>query len=583
MIRNIIFWGLLCVFYSAWGQQTFFPKTTFQSPHLWRPISDLKTNGILIYDTIDVDGKDFGYRVNTWKTHGYTPQLMISFSWGADTLHKFKWQTLQSGEYRMHGNMHYLIPEESYCHYIFQTKIKKAIDVGIQDIIFEEPEFYINCNPEIKDFNKNKILFNTLQTIITLTKEYAQQAHKSIRCYVATHSIFNYANWGIISPEILLSYISNLDGIIGQVWQDTADNPLDPRFTTFEQAYIEYASLSALTNSNHKDLVFLTDPVGDKKKTWKEYKEGYLATTIAMLMLANVNKYEVLPWPHRIFEYRYPLNKITDNPTPIPDDFRSLILIFNQMLAAMPSGNTKDECQVLISNQLMERDREGNERSELIRKYYDKLLPLINLGTNIHFIFKEDSMALSKINKEEIYAPVVFSTPSSSIDNRGYQSDYKNLNIKQKNIYQIRRGNYLLTYAIPNYSTNKTIPTVEGTYIDILDKKLKIITHKKFSPNTVSALYDFSSVSHSSPNILVSASTDSIIKCSTSSFEYIAYGPAQSLNKQRIYLPMKPKQIIIKMHNGKEIPFECEFNYKYHMLFLSFSNDHQGCHVTINS
>lgn len=583
MIRNIFIWGMLCFFYSAWGQQTIFPKTTFQSSHLWRPNTDLKTKGILVYDTKEVDGKDFEYRVNTWRIHRYTPQLMISFSWGADSLHAFKWQTLQSGEYRMHCNLHYFIPDDAYCKYIFHSKIKRAIDAGIQDIVFEEPEFYINCNPEIKDSCKNEILFKALQSIITISKEYARQVHKKIRCFIATHSIFNYANWGIISPEILLSNISGLDGFIGQVWQDTANNPIDTRFTTFEQAYIEYASLSALTNSNNKYLLFLTDPVGDKRRTWKAYQEGYLATTIAMLMIANVNNYEVLPWPHRIFEYRYPLNNITDKPTPIPDDFRSLILIFNQIMAAMPYEKTKDECNVLISNLLMERDREGNKRSELIRKYYDKLLPLVKLGSNIHFIFIEDTIALNKIKKEEIYAPVAFSASNSSIGNNGYQSDFRNLNIKPKSIYQIRRGNYLLTYTIPNDSTNKTIPSLKGTYIDILDNRLKIITKKKILPNTVSALYDISSVDHTSPNILVSASTDSIVKCTTSTFEYIAFGPAQSINKQRIYLPRKPTQIIIKSHKGKEIPYNSSYNNKYHMLFLSFSNDHQGCRVTINS
>lgn len=583
MVRYISLWILLCICCSGWSQQCLFPKTTFQSSHLWRPISDLKTDAVLIYDVKDVDGESFEYRVNSWRIHGYRPQLMISFSWGEDSLHKFKRQTLPSGKYRMHGSVPYLIPDEAFCKYIFRHKVKRAIDAGIKEIVFEEPEFYILCNPEINDSCKNKILLNALQLIISLTKKYSQDNQKDIRCFVATHSIFNYANWGIISPEILLSRIDGLDGIIGQVWQDTAKNPFDNRITTFEQAYLEYTSLSALMNSSNQELFFLTDPVGDKQKTWEEYREGYLATTIAMCMISNVNHYEVLPWPHRIFEYRYKLNGKSSNLDPIPSDFFSLILILNQIMAELPKQTPKDCCNVLISNQLMKGDGEGNMRTIFLQKYYQQLFPLIRIGADFRFVFEEDSIAIKNIGDDIIYVPTILPTPHKYKRDRRFRSDLISLNIPRQNIYQRRRGNYLFAYAIPNSASHQTVPAFDGAFIDILDKNLQIVTHKEVSPNNVSLLYDISTVDYSKPGILVSASTDSIIKRNSSVLEYVAFGPDQSFDKQRICLSRKPKKITIEKQTGQEVHYKSSYDDKFHMLFLSFPNDHQGCHVTIVS
>lgn len=184
--------------------------------------------------------------------------------------------------------------------------------------------------------------------------------------------------------------------------------------TTFEHAYLEYASLAALINSNNKILYFLTDPVGDIDKSWCEYKDGYLATTVAMMMIGNINRYEILPWPHRILEYRHPLNKLSTKPVKIPEDYLSLILIINQILRTTPTVADKDTCNILISNEIMNSDGKGNKRIHIIERLYQQLLPIVRKGVPIRFIYKEDSTSIKR-NNGYIYMPEILAKPTIKI------------------------------------------------------------------------------------------------------------------------------------------------------------------------
>lgn len=575
-MRIITAFLALCFSILACGQQIQIPKTTFQTNHLWRPGSDFGTEAVLVYDVNDIDGKDFESRIKTWKIHGYEPQFMISFSWGEDLNHKFKWQTLLSGHPRMHGEVPYFIPDEKYCKDIFNRKIKRAINADIHCIVFEEPEFYINCNPELSDSNKCEILLQTLQYIIALTKQYAHDQRKDVYCLIATHSIFNYANWGIISPEILLSKIPQLDGFIGQVWQDTAESSNDS-LTTFEHAYLEYASLAALINSNNKILYFLTDPVGDIDKSWCEYKDGYLATTVAMMMIGNINRYEILPWPHRILEYRHPLNKLSTKPVKIPEDYLSLILIINQILRTTPTVADKDTCNILISNEIMNSDGKGNKRIHIIERLYQQLLPIVRKGVPIRFIYKEDSTSIKR-NNGYIYMPEIL----SQTNYQNITNTINNLGIIKKNYYKTQRGNYIFTYAISDNGSAKRDVILRGKFIDILDDKLKVTSSKTVKAGNVSILYDLSSIKSSKPIILVTGTKDIIKENSDSAFIFFAYGPDKSINKQKIFLPKAPENIMIFNHDGTKISFEQNYDRRNHLLYLSFPNNHLGCRITIN-
>jgi len=78
-----------------------------------------------------------------------------------------------------------------------------------------------------------------------------------------THSLLNYAQWHIVSPESSLAQLKGCDGYIAQVWTGTF--PLPPNGLsrknsanrTFETAFLEYGAMQNLVRSTGRHgLVF---------------------------------------------------------------------------------------------------------------------------------------------------------------------------------------------------------------------------------------------------------------------------------------------------------------------------------------
>ena len=55
----------------------------------------------------------------------------------------------------------------------------------------------------------------------------ARAAAKGIKveCHVPTHSLINYTQWQIVSPESSLLELPAVDGYIAQIWTGTITNP----------------------------------------------------------------------------------------------------------------------------------------------------------------------------------------------------------------------------------------------------------------------------------------------------------------------------------------------------------------------
>ena len=76
----------------------------------------------------------------------------------------------------------------------------------------------------------------------------------------------------------------------------------DTRERTFENAYLEYASLVGLARDTGIDLWFLMDPLEDNPdRSMADYYGNYVRTLAASLFFPEVSKYETMPWPTRIF------------------------------------------------------------------------------------------------------------------------------------------------------------------------------------------------------------------------------------------------------------------------------------------
>ena len=88
-----------------------------------------------------------------------------------------------------------------------------------------------------------------LSQVFDFVHQYAKEHGREIPCYVATHSLINYADWRIVSPESSLIQVG-CDGYIAQVWTGTAPTPnvYDGRLEerTFDSAFLEYGAMQNL-------------------------------------------------------------------------------------------------------------------------------------------------------------------------------------------------------------------------------------------------------------------------------------------------------------------------------------------------
>ncbi|WP_219835014.1 hypothetical protein [Paenibacillus sp. R14(2021)] len=346
--------------------------TGFQESRPYGPKYDLRTDFVMVYGI----GDDLPARIEGWKKAGYTIHLMTGVSWGEYQDYLFgrfdgrdHWdeaQTERSGKQFLHGkDVPYMVPTISFAEYL-ATYIKKAIDCGIEAIHMEEPEFWAqsgyeeafkrewlnyygedwippHSSPDAQ-YRASKLkaamYYRALDRICSQMKEYALVTYgRTVRFYVPTHSLINYTQWRIVSPEAMLVSMPACDGFIAQIWTGTARTPNVyqgvRRERTFETAYLEYGIMQELTRGTGREMWFLHDPIEDNPRyTWSDYRFNYRQTVVASLLHPEVKQYEVCPWPRRVFEGKYPTQDGTGKET-IPDDYATVLLTVMSVLRDM--------------------------------------------------------------------------------------------------------------------------------------------------------------------------------------------------------------------------------------------------------
>ncbi len=340
-------------------------KTTFQTSREWRPTIDNRADAVMVYGvggnpSDRKRGKQtFEERVKSWKDRGYTVHFMTGIAWGEyQDYFTGKWdgrrhldegQVTQRGDTIWHGHMvPYIVPSENFLKYMKERHVKRVIDAGVDAIFMEEPEFWARAGysdafkREWKEYygtdwrpqhespeatylaNKLKyhLYYRALNEVFTYAKEYGRSLGRDIKCYVPTHSLVNYSQWQIVSPEASLASLPCVDGYIAQVWTGTSREPNFfngvEKERVFETAYLEYGSMESMTAPTGRKMFFLTDPIEDRAKDWDDYKRNYQATFVAQLLYPGVADYEIMPWPERIYEGLYRTSADSDEKTRIP-------------------------------------------------------------------------------------------------------------------------------------------------------------------------------------------------------------------------------------------------------------------------
>lgn len=420
-------------------------KTTMQTGREWRPTIDTRCDAVMVYgvggNPSDRDsGRSFEGRVRSWKDRGYTIHFMTGIAWGEykdyftgqwdGRGHLDEGQVSMRGDTIWHGHMvPYIVPSMNFIKYLKECHVKRAIDAGAEAIFMEEPEFWARSGysdafkREWKEYygtdwrpqhespeatymaNKLKyhLYYRALDEVFSYAKEYGKSIGKDIKCYVPTHSLVNYSQWAIVSPEASLASLPCVDGYIAQVWTGTSREPNHyngrVKERVFETAFLEYGSMASMTAPTGRKMFFLTDPIEDRAKDWDDYKRNYQATFTAQLLYPEVNAYEVMPWPERIYEGRYKVSADSDERTRIPRFYSTQMQIMVNALNKIPGQSPKGESVsgsdgvgVLMANSLMfqrfpEHDGYDDPR---FANFYGLALPLLKRGVPVKTVHMEN-------------------------------------------------------------------------------------------------------------------------------------------------------------------------------------------------
>lgn len=410
-------------------------KTTFQTAGAWNPVTDIRSDLVMVYGMSD----SFGQRMMSWRDHGYHAHYMTGIAWGEyqdyftgkwDGLwHLDEGQKTMQGDTIWHGHLiPYIVPTYNYLSYFKIRNIKPAIDQGADAIFLEEPEFWARAgyseafkrewqqyygfpwkpqhesaeNTYLSNKLKYHLYYRALDESFRYAKAYGKTKGMNVKCYVPTHSLLNYSQWQIVSPEASLASMESCDGYIAQVWTGTSREPNYfngvVKERVFETAYLEYGCMESMTRPTHRKMFFLTDPIEDRAKDWSDYKRNYQATFTAELMWPAIDNFEVMPWPDRIYEGLYNESAVSKRKIHIPRFYSTQMQVMINALNDVPASDNRVSgshgISIAMCNSLMfqrsSQPIEGYDDPQL-SNFYGEALPFVKRGVPVSILHLENT------------------------------------------------------------------------------------------------------------------------------------------------------------------------------------------------
>lgn len=420
----LVLMGALCQ-PMKWIEPPTQERTVFQTGSTYKDRIDIGADVAIVYG-IDKTMPD---RIKAWRAKGYRIHLMTGVAWGEyqdyyygrwDGInHEGEAQTRSNGEKVGHGgDVYYMSPGKNYGKFL-ALGVHRALEAGVEAVHLEEPEFWTfgGYGQGFKDewkafYNEDwqdpasspdarwraaKLMYylyrRALQQVFDSIQDW-NKAHKThVRCYVPTHSLLNYAHWNIVSPESSLARLKGCDGYIAQVWTGTSRTPNVykgvKKERTFETAFLEYGSMQNLVRSTGRSVWYLADPIEDNPDhDWGDYRRNYQSTLIASLLQPAVSKYEVMPWPERIFNGTYPSEADPKVHVPIPAAYASELQVVINSLKDMDQRSVSWESGsssvgVIVSDSLMFERGGPFESDGDMGHVYGLAMPLVKRGMPI--------------------------------------------------------------------------------------------------------------------------------------------------------------------------------------------------------
>lgn len=318
--------------------------TGYQTNSPYTPKCDFANDFVMVYGL----RSDPVPRIKAFKDAGFVVHCMTGVAWGGYNQYldgqwdgRNHWDDAQRnrlGKDIIHGpRTPYMVPSIAFSDYLTE-QLKPVVDAGVEAIHLEEPEFW-DAGGYSESFRREYEIYyhekwvpphesvdarykasklkaylytRIISRISSALKEYAKAVHhRDLRFYIPTHSLVNYTQWKIVSPEAALIDVPTVDGCIAQIWTGTSRpaNVLNGVYKerTFETAFLEYGIMQELVKGTGRRMWFLHDPIEDRLGyTWENYEYNYLKTLAASLLHPEIHHYEICPWPNRVFEGVYP-------------------------------------------------------------------------------------------------------------------------------------------------------------------------------------------------------------------------------------------------------------------------------------
>lgn len=419
-------------------------RTSFQTSHPWSGAGNLRADVAMVYG-ID---SSLPARVKTWRDRGYIIHLMTGVSWGEyqDYLygrfdginHEDEAQTDGNGNKVSHGgDVYYMCPGTNYGKFLC-VGVQRALDAGVEAIHLEEPEFWVRSGysegfkrewhnyygedwqrPDSSvdaQWRSSKLKYflyrRALQQVFDYVQAYNAKTGRHVRCYVATHSLLNYAQWGIVSPESSLARVNGCDGYIAQVWTGTSREPNryrgEVKEHTFETAFLEYGVMQNLVRATGRQVWYLNDPIEDNPDhTWTDYRYNWECTLTASLLQPEVWHYEVAPWPERIFNGRYPRNAPEAQRKPIPPAYATELQVVMNALTDMHQARVEwnagtEDVGILVSDSLMFERGHPSASDPRFGHFYGLAMPLVKHGIPVSPVQLENAVIPHCLNRYQL-------------------------------------------------------------------------------------------------------------------------------------------------------------------------------------
>lgn len=421
----------------AQGEEGMRDYTCFQTAAPYAPEIDIGSDVAIVYGV----GADFRERVDQWRAKGYAVSMMTGISWGnygeyyetPDGFKKEEVQTTKTGRLLMHGHsttVGYNVPTDTYVEFI-KRYVEPAVDAGVDAVFMEEPEFWAEAGwseafkSEWERFYgepwqppdssvdaqyrasklKYEMYFRALREVFRHIKARARAQGRDIECHVPTHSMINYSQWRIVSPESYLMELEEMDGYIAQVWTGTARSKNiyrgEVKERTFETAFLEYGQMLGMVRPTGRKVWFLHDPIEDNPNySWNNYKLNYECTVIASLLWPEVHRFEVMPWPNRIFQGRYPkvdLDTTSEDREGIPAEYATQILTVINALNDMKQDEIRYDTGtrgigVVVSDTMMFQRAAPSPSDPHLGSFFALAMPFVKHGIPLEVVQLENAL-----------------------------------------------------------------------------------------------------------------------------------------------------------------------------------------------